>query len=89
METSSLSHQLKDDKFLNALADAYRLQEAIISATELSIFSTTTEGIITSFNRAAEAMLGYTAEEVIGKSSPLVFHDLEELVKRAEALSKA
>lgn len=79
---------LQDDKFLNALADAYRLQEAIISATELSIMSTTIDGMITSFNRAAESLLGYSAEEVIGRLSPVVFHDLHEVVDHSQRLTE-
>src|SRR5690606_39647059 len=78
---------LQDDKFLNALADAYRLQEAIISATELSIMSTTIDGMITSFNRAAEKLLGYSSEEVIGRLNPVVFHDLHEVVDQSQMLS--
>lgn len=74
---------IQEDKFLNALAEAYRLQEAIISATELSIISTNKEGIITSFNRAAETLLGYKAAEVIGKFTPIIFHDLDEVLQRS------
>jgi PAS domain S-box-containing protein len=77
----------KEEVFLNALAEAYRLQESIINTTELSIISTTPEGLITSFNRAAEKLSGYTSEEMIGKASPVVLHDKIELIERAEALS--
>ena len=67
MENSPLSHKyIQEDKFLNALADAYRLQEAIINATDLAIISVNPEGIITSFNVAAERLLGFTAEDMIG-----------------------
>lgn len=86
--TSTKATIPQDDKFLNALADAYRLQEAIISATELSIMSMNKEGIITSFNRAAEELLGYQSEEVIGKISPVVFHDLDETISHSQVLSE-
>jgi PAS domain S-box-containing protein len=76
-----------EEIFLNALAEAYRLQESIISTTELSIISTTPEGLITSFNKAAEKLTGYTSEAMIGKASPVVLHDKIELIERAEALS--
>ncbi|HEY3402252.1 MAG TPA: PAS domain-containing sensor histidine kinase [Ohtaekwangia sp.] len=79
---------LQDDKFLNALAEAYRLQEAIIGTTELAIISTNTSGIITSFNHAAENLLGYKSEEVIGSANPLQFHDYLEIIQRAEILSR-
>ncbi len=78
---------IQTDIFLNALAEAYRLQESIISTTELSIISTNTEGTITSFNAAAEKLTGYTAIEMIGKSSPLILHDKFEVIGRAAALS--
>ena len=79
---------VQEDKFLNALAEAYRLQEAIISATELSIISTNKQGIITSFNKAAETLLGYDSDEVINKFSPIIFHDLDEIMHRSEDLSR-
>src|SRR5688572_19635635 len=88
MEKRSLSEKtIQDKKFLNALAEAFRLQEAILNATELAIVSVTPEGIITSFNRAAENLFGYQAEEVIGKTSPLIFTDLDEVIKRSHQLS--
>lgn len=89
MEKRSLPNKTtQDDKFLNALADAFRLQEAILNTTELGIISVTPEGIITTFNKAAEALLGYKAEEVIGKSNPLIFHDMDEIAKRAHQLAE-
>jgi len=78
----------QDEKFLNALADAFRLQESIISTTELAIISTTATGVINSFNRAAEQMLGYKAEEVIGLETPCIFHDLSEIISRSHELAE-
>lgn len=88
MEKRSLSEKnIQDKKFLNALAEAFRLQESILNATGIAIFSVSTDGIITSFNLAAEKLLGYTPEEVIGKTSPLIFHDLDEVIRRSHELS--
>lgn len=78
----------QNDNFLNALAEAFRLQEAILNTTDLAILSVTPEGIINSFNKTAENLLGYKAEEVIGNSSPLILHDLDEVIKRSQELSK-
>src|SRR5688572_19467537 len=89
MENRSIHKKsIQDDKFLNALAEAFRLQEAIINSTHFAIISTNPEGIINSFNRAAEELFGYSSDEVIGRSNPLVFHDLEQIVSVAESLSK-
>lgn len=50
----------------------------------LPILSTTPSGIITSFNRASECLLGFHAVEVVGR--PLVaFHHPAELKQRATA----
>lgn len=88
MEKFPLSdHLQQEDKFLNALAEAYRLQEAIIAATELIIISTTPDGVVTSMNKAAEALLGYSAEEVIGKKKLTHFHDEQEVVEQARQLA--
>ncbi|MCD9014252.1 sensor histidine kinase [Parachryseolinea silvisoli] len=78
---------LPDDKFLNALAHAYRLQEAIISTTELAVISTDIHGTITSFNQAAELLLGYSADNVIDRVSILAFHEAQEILHRATILS--
>lgn len=79
---------VQNDIFLNALAEAYRLQESIISTTELSIISTDTEGMITSFNKAAEILTGYTTDEVIGKVTPMILHEPEEVIHRANEVSE-
>ena len=77
-----------EENMVNALAEAYRLQEAIINATELSIISTDTKGIITSFNRGAEDLLGYSADDMIGKATLVMLHDNIELIERASKLSE-
>ena len=41
---------------------------AIIESTDDAIFSTTLEGVITTWNKGAERLYGYTDEEVIGSS---------------------
>jgi PAS domain S-box-containing protein len=78
---------LTRDKFLNTLAESYVLHETILNSTELCVISAQKDGLINSLNRSAETMLGYTAEELVGKKLLSVAHMHEELVKRAEELS--
>lgn len=59
------------------------LQRAILQHAGIAIFSTDAQGVIRSFNPAAERMLGYQAEDVIGQATPLQFHDLDEVHQRA------
>lgn len=65
-----------------------RLQRAIFDSANYSIISTDERGIIRSYNQAAERLLGYTADEVIGRATPEIFHDRSEVAQRAAALSR-
>jgi diguanylate cyclase (GGDEF)-like protein/PAS domain S-box-containing protein len=56
------------------------------AATEFSVIATSVDGMIVVFNEGAEQMLGYTADEVIGRVSPVVIHDEAEVVARAREL---
>ncbi len=60
-----------------------RLQSAILDHAAYAIIATTPDGIITEFNRSAEAMLGWTAAELVGLRSPEVFHLGAEVEARA------
>ncbi len=65
------------------------LESVLNAATEVSIIATDLNGTIRIFNRGAERLLGYSAEEVVGKITPLPFHVPEELHARAAELSAA
>jgi PAS domain S-box-containing protein len=75
-------------KFLNALAEAFRLQEAIINAIDHPIIATTSEGIINCFNKSAEDLIGYQGDELLGKANALMFFDLEDVIRKTDELSK-
>jgi PAS domain S-box-containing protein len=78
---------LTRDKFLNTLAESYVLHETILNSTELSVISAQKDGLINSLNKSAERILGYEAEELIGKQSITIAHKPEELEKRAAELT--
>lgn len=61
------------------LQETLSLQDSILQGTSASIITTDTEGMITSFNRGAEQMLGYRAGDVVGKQSIGLIHDGAEL----------
>jgi PAS domain S-box-containing protein len=69
------------------IREATAVQQAILDFAGYSMISTAPDGTIVTFNPAAAAMLGYKAEEVIGKITPAILHDPEELIARAEQFS--
>lgn len=69
------------------LRETLELQRAILDNAGHAIISTTPDGIITSFNPAAERMLGYAAAEVVGLQTPAIIHDPAEVAVRAKEFS--
>ncbi|KQS27896.1 hypothetical protein ASG33_15910 [Dyadobacter sp. Leaf189] len=63
------------------------LQDVLDSASKISIIATDPQGTITIFNKGAENMLGYKAEELVGIHSPELVHLGNELEHRAVQLS--
>lgn len=63
--------------------------KAVIDAAEaFSIIFTDLNGTIEMFSRGAEKMLGYSAQEMEFKQTPIVFHDLQEVLAKGEELSR-
>ena len=61
-------------------AEAHRREEqsrlhlaAVVDSAALAIYSTTPDGIVQSWNRGAESLYGYRAEEIVGRSILLIF----------------
>jgi PAS domain S-box-containing protein len=64
------------------------LQRTILDNVAYGVISTNPDGLVTSFNPAAERMLGYTASEVVGQQTPACWHDSEEIAQHALQLSE-
>lgn len=58
------------------------------SGTHVSIIATDTTGLISHFSKGAETLLGYTANEIVGKQTPGIFHSKEEVEKRGKKLTE-
>ena len=62
-------------------------QRAVLDSAGYCIISTDKNGVIATFNSKAEKMLGYSASEIIGKATPIIIHDPEEIQQYAIELS--
>jgi PAS domain S-box-containing protein len=69
-------------------ASRMRLYSVLAAATENAIIACDADGTITVFNSGAERMLGYTAEEMVGKQTPAVFHLESEVLERGRELTQ-
>lgn len=65
-----------------------RLQAILEASTQVSIIATDPTGTVTLFNSGAEKMLGYRAEEIVGKRTPSVLHLPDEMERQSTALSE-
>ncbi|HET8560462.1 MAG TPA: ATP-binding protein [Marmoricola sp.] len=72
-------------KASEAFLEREKLQHVMSSATGMAIIGTDEFGRINLFNPGAEFLLGYTADEVMGRS-PAIFHTHEEIATQAERL---
>ena len=70
------------------LSEINSLRQAIFDAANVAIISTDKNGITKTFNRGAELMLGYRAEEMIDNQSPAAIHLPAEIIARAQQLTE-
>ncbi|WP_373071838.1 PAS domain S-box protein [Sulfurimonas sp.] len=88
-----VENELKDkqqelEKILNETMLTKAYMETVFDNSSFAIVATDTSGTITMFNKTAEKLLGYKAEELIGKQSPAIFHKKDEVIQRAKELSE-
>lgn len=62
-------------------------QRIILDSAQQGVIATDLNGLILNFNPAIERMLGYRAEEVVGRLTPASFHDAQEVADHAHHLS--
>ncbi|WP_055073819.1 response regulator [Pseudanabaena sp. 'Roaring Creek'] len=77
------SLEIKVQERTQELSQVNKLQRAILDGTDYAIISTDLNGIIQTFNAGAEKMFGYRMEEVVGRATPEIFHDREEILAKA------
>lgn len=68
--------------------DSLQFLKSIQYNASHGIIATTSDGMITNFNKKAEDLLGYDAEDIIGKQNPGIFHDLDEVIARTKKFNK-
>lgn len=85
LQLRTRQHALQSD--LRHSSDEASRLHSILSSASLAVVETTPDGVIREFNPAAERMLGFCADEVVGKATPLRFHEPAEIVARARALT--
>jgi PAS domain S-box-containing protein len=81
----NITERIRSDEMIRGLNQ--RLQSILDAASEVAIIATDAEGLITTFNRGAEQMLGYSASDMVDRCTPAVFHLPAEIATRAQALS--
>jgi PAS domain S-box-containing protein len=69
-------------------AQLMQWNHAIVNGSQLAIVSMDMRGQVKSFNPAAENLLGYSAEDVVGRTTPVIWHEAAELQLRARELTQ-
>ncbi len=80
----AIMRDITERKRLESISNSFK---AIVSSSEDAIVSKSLDGIITSWNPGAEALFGYTSDEMIGKSM-LALYPPDQLDKEQEILDR-
>ena len=80
--------QIKDAGERLRLRAALALQSAIVDSAHASIIGIDADGFIVSFNKAAQRLLGYREDEVVGRMRAEALHDEQEMAAHAAWLTE-
>jgi PAS domain S-box-containing protein len=69
------------------IAESAAFQSAILAGSGVAVISCRPDGVVVTFNPAAERLLGYTAAEVVGRAVTPQWHDPVEVQQRAVEFS--
>ena len=72
---------------LKLLETSSLLRSVLESASEVAIIAADPRLVVSVFNPGAERLLGYRPVEVLGRATPALFHDPEEVEARAQELT--
>lgn len=81
---TDISEQKKSELKLEETLN--KIQGILDASTQVSIIETDLEGTITTFNKGAQNLLGYSKEEVLNIKTPALFHVREESLEREEEI---
>ncbi|MBN9689264.1 MAG: PAS domain S-box protein [Verrucomicrobia bacterium] len=70
------------------LQSMHALRRAILNSSNYAFVSVDPQGLVTTFNQSAETLLGYPAAEVVGKVTPILWHEFQEVESRAAELTR-
>ncbi len=70
------------------IAINYEMKQILDSATQVAIIKTDLHGVITVFSKGAENLFGYSEEELVGKYTPEILHEKEDMNKRSKELTE-
>ena len=79
--------ETKVEERTQALWQVNSLHQAILDGADYALISTDLNGVIQTFNKAAERMLGYSASEMVGQCTPEIIHEPQEVIDRAAIVS--